>query len=82
MDNYIMFVGFCMFVIGLIVGRVTMAIQYEVMKGMSRENKASKDKSRKHLKRPKKAAKPSRLEYKLQDDSYKKDFYDFMKKKN
>src|SRR3989344_2701956 len=38
MDDYTWFFGFGMFVIGAIVGRITMAIQYEVMKTIIAED--------------------------------------------
>ncbi|MFC1753170.1 hypothetical protein ACFL96_07220 [Thermoproteota archaeon] len=74
-----MFFGFCMFVIGAIVGRLTMAIQYEVMKTVSR-NKPKKT----EIYRPKQRKRPEKLEYntdKAEDNGSKKEFYDFMNKR-
>ena len=75
MDDYTWFFGFSMFVIGAIVGRITMAIQYEVMKTMTR-NKAAK-KEEKHIA----PAKPSKkLEYAgTEGSSSRREFYSYMK---
>ena len=76
-----MFFGFCMFVIGAVVGRLTMAIQYEVMKTIARsKKKPEKRKNSFSMRKPE-----TKLEYKPKDektdsaDSSKKELYDFMK---
>ena len=73
MDYYLGFFGFSMFVIGLIVGRLTMAIQYEVMKPKPGPNgKARKKQPGKRgikLERPSGNSRESR-----------KEFYDYMKR--
>ncbi|MCX6706556.1 MAG: hypothetical protein NT001_00220 [Candidatus Woesearchaeota archaeon] len=78
MQNYTIFFGFCMFVIGAVVGRLTMAIQYEVMKTLARSRKMPEMKKKSFN-----AIKPeTKLEYRAKDedqDSSKKELYDFMK---
>ena len=67
-----------MFVIGMIVGRVTMAIQYEIMKTMSRSRKKPEIKRKSFsMRKPE-----TKLEYRAKEDdpnSSKKEFYEFMK---
>jgi hypothetical protein len=67
-----------MFVIGAVVGRLTMAIQYEVMKTIARsKKKPEKKKSSFSVRKPE-----TKLEYKPREEessSSKKDMYDFMK---
>ncbi len=72
MDNYTMFFGFCMFVIGMIVGRITMAIQYEVMKPIAGSRKKRKKKPRGQEKK--------RIEQPPADEKEaRREFYDYMR---
>ncbi|MBU0535798.1 MAG: hypothetical protein KKE20_02450, partial [Nanoarchaeota archaeon] len=77
MNSYMAFFGFGMFVIGMVVGRITMAVQYEVMKSISKEKAEKKNHKKDYAQK-----KPVKLEYDHKEDgSSKREFYDYMKKR-